>query len=357
MDLHRNPNHGRRYRDGVAGPLENTTGEIVTYPRYYPTAFVRVCRRIWWLMVVVLAGCGGSAPEPCRNLVENPTWEKGAAGWNMPRFAKVEGSSVVVEGHAEGAISQWIQKPKNVPTVVALGYARVETATPLEATDEDVTPKLWEGAVALANAYGRRWRGMDSPHVQLRFTGREAASGAWKRFVTLPVETWRARALYPHFAFWGAKLAPGVKLRVAGLALVPAAGDVACPSLPAPQPVLESAATTQFEQDLEPDGVFQEPFTRREEAGEWILGVRYRQGTRRADRFLVAVTEDGSDPRLSATSRVQTILAHRGQEQWETTVAVRKGARPVRIAVAAAARTSAGLRAREPVFPGPWQRP
>ena len=76
-----------------------------------------------------------------------------------------------------------------------------------------------------------------------------------------------------------------------------------------------------------------------------------------ADRFLVAVTEDGSDPRLSATSRVQTVLARRGVEQWETAVRIARGARPVRIAVAAAAWTSVGLRAQEPVFPEPWQRP
>ena len=302
---------------------------------------------------MLLAGCGGPAlaPEPCRNLV-------GATGWNIPRFAKVEqGGSMVVEGHAEGAISQWVQKSKDVPVVVAVGYARVETATPLEASDEDVTPKLWDGAVALANGYSKRWRGMESPHVQLRFTGREASSGAWKRFVTPPVETWRARALYPHFAFWGARLAPGVKLRVAGLALVPAAEEVECPSLPAPQPVLESATRRQYEQDLEPDGAFEEPFRLQERAGQWVLGALYRQGKQRADRFLVAVTEDGSDPRLSATSRVQTVLAHRGAEQWETTVPVRREARPVRIAVAAASWTSAGLRAQEPVFPATWQKP
>lgn len=318
-----------------------------------------VRRSIAWLSVVVLAGCGGPAraPEPCRNLLQNPTWENRGAGWNLPRFARLESNSIAVEGHADGAISQWVQKSKAVPAVITVGYARVETAAPLAATDEDVTPKLWEGAVALANGFSRRWGGMESPHVQLRFTAREVASGAWKQFVSPPVETWRARALYPHFAFWGARLAPGVKLWVAGLALVPAAEDVVCPSLPAPQPVLESLTRRQFEQDWEPDGAFEEPFTRREQAGQWVLGARYRQGTRRADRFLVAVTEDGSDPRLSPTSRVSTVLARRGERQWETTTPVRAGTRRVRIAVAAAARTSAGLRAQEPVFPGPWQRP
>lgn len=291
-------------------------------------------------------------------------------GWNRPPFARLENGLVAVEGHAEGALSQWIPKTDNLSgqSVITLGYARVESAEPPEPTDDDVTPKLWEGAVALVNGFSRRWGGMENPYRQIRFTGREVASGAWKRFVAPPVEVSRVRQFYPHFAFWGARLRPGVKLRLAGLALAPAPRQleepelwVDCPSLPAPQPVLEWISQRQFDQDLDPDGVF-ERFERQElparEPGwqEWALSARYRQGKQRADRFVVAVTEDGSDPRLSPTSRVQTVLVRRN-EPWETTIRVRTGSRPVRIAVAAAAQTSGGVRTQTPVFPEPWQKP
>jgi hypothetical protein len=71
----------------------------------------------------------------------------------------------------------------------------------------------------------------------------------------------------------------------------------------------------------------------------------------------VAVTQDGSDPRLSPTSQVTTILARRGVAEWETTVRLKKGAGPLRIAAAAAALTASGLRAQTAVFPPAWQRP
>ena len=102
---------------------------------------------------------------------------------------------VAVEGRAEGAVAQMLDRPEGFfgKQVIAVGYARVESAHGIEATDEDVTPKLWEGAVALANGYVR-WRGgFESPYVPVRFTGREAASGAWKRFVTPPMPAWKAR--------------------------------------------------------------------------------------------------------------------------------------------------------------------
>ena len=322
------------------------------------------------LALLALAACGRSPrePEPCRNLLPDPAWEHHSAAWNVPPWAKPDGAALVVEGHAEGAISQWVEKTGAMKdlAVVVVGYGRVETAEPVEPADDDITPKLWEGAVAVVNGYSRRFGGMENPHRQLRFTGREIASGAWKRFVTPPLETSRARKLYPHFAFWGVKMAPGVKLRVAGLALVPAPEQVqdleawvaVCPSLPAPQPVLVSVTQLQFDQDLEPNGAFDPAFGLRAAGpGELVLGARYHQGPRVADRYLLAVTEDGSDPRLSATSRVQTILARRDPGQWEAAVRVRPGARPVRIAVAAAAWTSAGLRAQTPIFPDAWQRP
>lgn len=311
------------------------------------------------LLLVVLLSCSPRAPQRCRNLI--------GTDWQAPSFAKPDNGGFVIEGHAEGAIAQWVQKNDDLSglAVLAVGYGRVETAHPPEPSDDDVTPKLWEGAVALVNGYSRRWGGMESPYVPLRFTGREIASGAWKRFVAPAVATSRAKTLYPHFAFWGVKMAPGVRLQVAGLSLVPAPEKpddpeswVACPSLPAPQPVLESPARRQLDQDLEPDGVFEEAFTLREPApGELVLGARYRQGSRVADRFLVSVTDDGSDPRLSPTSRVQVAPALRGPAEWSVTVRVRPAARPLRIAVAAAVRTTAGLRVQEPLFPAAWQKP
>ena len=301
------------------------------------------------LAVVVMAA------EPCRNLVQN-------SNWSLPAFAKLEeGSAVVVEGHADGAIAQLLERPSGLAggQVVAIGYARVESAHGIAATDDDVTPRLWEGAISLVNGYMRWLGGFESIYVQVRFTGREAASGAWKRFVSPPMPVWKARRLYPHFAFWGARLAPGVRIHLAGLALVEAA-DVECPSLPAPSPVLASVSQRQWNEDRKPDGAFDENFriTERAVAGavELVLGARYRQGGNGADRFLVAITQDGSDPRLSPTSQVTTILARRGADEWETTVRLKKGAGPLRIAAAAAALTASGLRAQTPVFPPAWQR-
>jgi hypothetical protein len=297
------------------------------------------------------------AAEPCRNLVRD-------SNWTLPPFAKPEGGAVVVEGHAEGAVAQLLERPSGLAggQVVAIGYARVESAHAIEVTDDDVTPRLWDGAISLVNGYMRWLGGFESIYVQMRFTGREAASGAWKRFVSPPMPVWKARRLYPHFAFWGTRLAPGVRIHLAGLALVDAS-DVACAGLPAPSPVLASIPQRQWNEDGKPDGSFDENFriTERAVAGdpaavELVLGARYRQGENGADRFLVAVTQDGSDPRLSPTSRVTTILARRGVAEWETTVHLKKGAGPLRIAAAAAALTASGLRAQTPVFPPAWQR-
>jgi hypothetical protein len=288
----------------------------------------------------------------------------------LPPFARLEEPaaggvrSIAVEGAGSGAVAQMLERPGGAwnRNVVAVGYARVESAHPIQPADEDITPRLWEGAVALVNGY-QRWRGgFESPHVQLRFTGRQAASGEWKRFVSPPTAVWRARKLYPHFAFWETRFAPGVRIHVAALALVPAeAADPECPDLPAPQPVLETVSSRQWDQDWKPDGTFEGVFELAEQpAGVDVdlhLRARYRQGANRADRFLVAVTQDGSDPRLSSTSRVETILARRGAEQWETTLRVPKGAGPVRIAVAAAAVTSGGLRVQTALFPPAWQKP
>ena len=306
--------------------------------------------------VVLMTGFVAGA-EPCRNLAPS-------SNWSLPPFAKPEGGSVVVEGHADGAIAQLLERPSGLAggQVVAIGYARVESAHGIEATDDDVTTRLWEGAVSLVNGYMRWLGGFESIYVQVRFTGREAASGVWKRFVSPPMPVWRARRLYPHFAFWGTRLAPGVRIHLAGLALVEA-GDAECPGLPAPSPVLASVSQRQWNEDRKPDGSFEENFriTERTVAGdpkavELVLAARYRQGENSADRFLVAVTVDGSDPRLSPTSQVMTILARRGAEEWETTVRLKKGAGPLRIAAAAAALTASGLRAQTPVFPPAWQR-
>ena len=307
--------------------------------------------------VVVMAGVVAGA-EPCRNLVRD-------SNWSLPAFAKPEEGSVVVEGRADGAIAQLLGRPSGLAggQVVAIGYARVESAHGIDATDDDITPRLWDGAISVVNGYMRWLGGFESIYVQMRFTGREAASGAWKRFVSPPMPVWKARRLYPHFAFWGARLAPGVRIHLAGLALVEA-GDAECPGLPAPSPVLASVSQRQWSEDRKPDGSFEENFriTERTVAGdpkavELVLAARYRQGENSADRFLVAVTQDGSDPRLSPSSQITTILARRGAEEWETTVRLKKGAGPVRIAAAAAAVTAGGLRAQAPVFPPAWQRP
>ncbi len=335
---------------------------------------------MWVLLAasVALAGCGAEsrAPKRCRNLVEHPNFE---TGWNIGSFARPDEAAaagvraLVITGAAEGPIAQLIKRPGDVAGagVVAIGYARVETSQPLPTTDEDVTAQLWQGTVNLMNGYSRNGRDFDGVYTRLRFTGREVASGYWKRFVTEPIPVRRAPLLYPHFAFWGTRLAAGVKLRVAAVSLVEAGyGDssepeswAACPALPAPNPSLESATRRQWENGLEPNGAFDDAFTltaRRAaddpRSSDLLLNARYRQGSQPADRFLVAVTEDGSDPRLSPTSRVTTVLARRGAEQWGTTVRVKTAAKPLAVAVAAAALTEPGLRAQTPLLPTKWQR-
>jgi hypothetical protein len=76
-----------------------------------------------------------------------------------------------------------------------------------------------------------------------------------------------------------------------------------------------------------------------------------------ADRFVVSLTEDGSDPRLSASSRVVTVAARRGAEQWEATLPVSAAGRTRAVAVAAAVATQHGLRVQTPLLPESWQRP
>lgn len=320
-----------------------------------------------------LAGCGGTTrpPERCRNLVVNPGWEKNAAGWNLPPFARLDGSVAVVEGAAEGALSQQIPRTDALAgvAVVTVGYARVRSSEPVAAGDEDVTPRLWQGTVNVVNGFSKNGRDFYGPYARLRFTGREVASGAWKRFVTEALPAGSVKILYPHFAFWGARLAPGVRLEISSLSLVEAAAAdgsepeswVSCPALPAPAPCLESATRHQWEMGLPPDGSFDETFAlsvRPVSGGaELRLRARYRQGARVADRFLVALTEDGSDPRLSPTSRVLVVPARRGVEEWEATATVGRDGRRVAMAVAAAAATEVGLRAQTPLLPAPWQRP
>jgi hypothetical protein len=334
------------------------------------------------LALLTATGCSGAkAPERCRNLVENPDWERRAAGWSLPAFARLEDapgeqvrSIVVSEGPANGAIAQLIRRPAALSSsgVVAVGYARVETAHSFAPTDEDITAQLWDGTVNVVNAYSKNGRDFPGPYARLRFSGREAASGCWKRFVTETVPAARGRFLYPHYAFWGARIAPGVRLHLWPLSLVEApldeAGDpeswLACPNLPVPAPALVSSARRQWDQGLPPDGSFDNSFHLevRSLAGEpgWrelLLTARYRQGKLPADRFLIAVTEDGTDPRLSPTSRILTILARQGVEQWQAAPRVRADARPLRIAVGAAALTRDGLRAQSPLLPEAWQKP
>ncbi|MBI3666244.1 MAG: hypothetical protein HY236_08480, partial [Acidobacteria bacterium] len=313
--------------------------------------FFLVCKQVCLLALVALVGCGGPAraPQRCHNLVRNPNWDQNGAEWKL--------------GAAEGAIAQFIHRPADVAGlgVIAVGYARVETEHPVPPTDDDVTPHLWEGTINLVNGYSKNGRDFVSPYARLRFTGREVASGCWKRFVSVVIPARPARLLYPHFAFWGTRLAPGVKIHLAALSLVeaPAQDDGApeawaeCPALPAPAPTLVSVPRRQWEQDLEPNGVFGDSFGMTVRAipaepdwRELQVSWRYQQGWQSADRFLLSVTEDGSDPRLSPTSRVTTILARRGIEQWETSLRVRANARPLAIALAAAAVTAQGLRAQ-----------
>lgn len=324
---------------------------------------------------MVFASCGPArAPERCRSLIS-------AQGWLLPPFARLEQASgvasfVVETGPASGAIAQQIPRPKDLSglDVIAVGYAKVESAEALDATDDDVTGRLWDGTVNLVNAWSKNGRDFPGPYARLRFTGREVASGAWKRLVTEAIPAGGARWLYPHFAFWGARLAPGVKLHLAGLSLVEAPAEapvdpsaepepwVECPSLPAPTPVLESPTRRQFKAALPPDGSFDDSFALQLENAEtgWRLlrlTARYRQGSLPADRFLISITEDGTDPRLSPTSRVSVILARRGDGQIETAVRARADAKPLAIAIAAAAATRDGLRPQAPVLPTAWQRP
>ncbi len=299
---------------------------------------------------MLLAGCGARQPaERCRNLLANPNW-------SLPHFARLESGSFLVDSAADGAIAHLFPKPEGLGGlgVIAVGYARVEMPEAPAGADQDITPQLWSGTVALVAGY-QRWRGgFESPYTRLQFTGREVASGAWKRFVTGVAPVRWARSLYPHFAFWGMRPQHGVKLRLAGLALVvaPVSEDTepepwtACPSLPAPSPVLESATARQWTEDLEPDGAFDDSFALR----GGTLSARYRQASAPADRFLVSITEDGSDPRLSPTSRVLTVLARRDSPLWEVALPLKPGGRP-RIAVAAAALTAAGLQVQPPVLP------
>jgi hypothetical protein len=330
-----------------------------------------------------LAACGGArAPERCRNWVQNPTLES-QAGWALPGFAKLEQGaggirSLQVEGAADGAIAQTIPRPKELKGLgaIAIGYARVETRQAMPAADDDVTGELWAGTVNLVDGYSRDGRHFESPYTRVTFTAREVASGCWKRFVTEAIPAGGAKVLHPHFAFWGARIRPGVKLHLAGLALVdaPAPQDTdepgaaeswtECPKLPAPSPVIESATERERDQALTPDGKFAEDFTMAVHPApgepqwrELALAARYQQGALPADRFLIAVTEDGSDPRLSPTSRVATVLARRGEEQWEATVRARADAKPLRIAVAAAVLTRDGLRPQAAQMPAAWQRP
>ncbi|MBI3694646.1 MAG: hypothetical protein HY238_07370 [Acidobacteria bacterium] len=325
------------------------------------------------IAAAVLAACGAStrAPERCKNWISNSEWR--SAEWKLPPFARIDdGSLLIGEGPANGAVARMLERPAALAGVgvVAVGYARVETPKALPATDDDVTARLWEGTVNLVNAYSKNGRDFPGPYARLRFTGREIASGCWKRFVTEAIPADRGRLLYPHFAFWGARLAAGVKLRLSSLSLVEAPAETAepeswteCPALAAPAPALHSATRRQWEEGLAPDGAFGDSFDLRErpepaEPGwrELLLTARYRQGPRFADRFLISVTEDGTDPRLSPTSHLATVLARRGAEQWEAVVRVRASAGSVAIATAAAVMTGQGLRAQAAVLPPAWQK-
>ncbi len=328
---------------------------------------------------LALAGCcePSATAERCRSLMQNPDWDNQAAGWIRMPGARLEEPAgggpraMLIEGPTDAPIAQLIPRPARLVGlgVVAVAYARVETAHALPPTDEDVTEHLWDGTVNLVNASTRDGRDFPGPYARLRFSGREVASGLWKRLVTPVIPTRGARFLYPHFAFWGTRLRPGVKLRLAAMSLLEAETGggqdpeswAACPGLPAPAAVVESPTGRQWAQALEPNGGFEEAFTmERAAAGgevELRLTGRYRQGAMPADRLLIAVTEDGSDPRLSPTSRVVTVLAQRGTEEFGSRLRVKAPARQVRLAVAAAAATEDGLRAQTPLLPAAWQSP
>lgn len=328
---------------------------------------------------LVLAGCASQAraPRRCHNLVQNANWEKQGQDWRLPPFAKIEepaGSirSIVVEGAADGAIAQLIPRPAELSGlgVIAVGYAKVESPHAIDPTDEDVTAQLWQGSVNLVDGYSRNGRDFASPYTRIHFTGREAASGQWKRFITRAIPAKGARLLYPHFAFWAARLNHGAKLHLAGLSLVEGPADdggepeswVECPALPAPVPVLQSPTQRQWEESQVPDGALDgfemsvRPVPGEQGSRELLLAARYQQGRWPADRFLISVTEDGTDPRLSPTSRIVTVLAQRGAARFEASIRVKAGARPLRIAVAGAAEVKEGLRAQTALLPPEWQK-
>ena len=359
--------------------------------------------------MLLSAGCASQprTPRRCHNLVQNANLEKQGAGWRLPPFAKIEEAaggpggeavrSIVVESAADGAIAQLIPRPADLSGfgVIAVGYARVELPQAMNPTDEDVTAQLWQGSVNLVDGYTRNGRDFVSPYARIQFSGREAASGQWKRFVTRAVPAAGARFLYPHFAFWAARLNDGVKLHLAGLALVEAPADdkgepeswAECPSLLAPAPVIESPTQRQWDESQAPDGTFdgfemtvrriahgsEAPILSRDREGavvehkardhtgepasrELLLAGRYKQGRWPADRFLISVTEDGTDPRLSPTSRIVTVLAQRSVARFEAVVRVKAAAGPLRIAVAGAAQVKDGLRAQTALLPPEWQQ-
>ncbi len=320
------------------------------------------------------------APQRCRNLIRNANWERQGEGWRLPAFAKLELPpspagvvSIVVEGAADGAIAQMIPRSPELSGlgVVAVGYARVESSHALDSMDDDITSRLWEGSVNLVNGYSRNGGDFISPYTRIRFTGREIASGCWKRFVTGVIPAGRARLLYPHFAFWGTRLAPGVRLHLAALSLLEAPPDeksepepwADCANLPAPSPVLAAPTQRQWAESLAPNGSFDSfhlqtrPLAGDRSSRELVLAARYHQGPLIADRYLISVTQDGSDPRLSPTSHILTSLAKRGVEDFEAVVRVRANAGLLRVAIAGAAEVKDGLRAQPAVLPLEWQRP
>ena len=240
----------------------------------------------------LVTGCAGQARTPprCYNLVQNANLEKQGEAWRLPPFAKIEEPAggirtIVVEGVADGAIAQLIPRPAEISGlgVIAVGYARVELPHAIDPTDEDITAQLWQGSVNLVDGYTRNGSDFVSPYTRIHFSGREAASGEWKRFVTRAIPAAGARFLYPHFAFWAARLNHGVKLHMAGLALVAAPADdkgepevwAECPSLLAPSPVIESPTQRQWDESQAPDGTFDgfEMTGRREPPSRQLLQI------------------------------------------------------------------------------------